>query len=410
MGQISFTWELGHSDGQIAHMMPLVQRLGGLDHGSHLILRDLSRLRHVVKKDLPPAFQAPLWLPRLINPPQELNYADTLLGAGYADTLGLRALVDAWICLFELNRTAFVIADHSPTALLAARVMQLPCTTLGSGFGIPPMLAPMPSLCWWDEADKPRLQASEDTVVTNINEVLDGYGAAPLGTLSDLFAVEETFLRTFSELDHYPQRAIMQSPKPVYLGPELLLDGGEQPIWPALPGKRVFAMLDANWAGLQELLKIFQSLPISVLAHIPSLTPAQQHACSAANIHVTSEMPQLEAVREQCEFAVCHGDLHTVSAMLAAGRPLLLAPTQTERTITCRNVERLGAGLTLRTDTKRHPPKKLLKYLLGEPGFTARAAAFAELYKDYSHEVAIDSIVARCHEILNPLASIRQEK
>jgi UDP:flavonoid glycosyltransferase YjiC (YdhE family) len=400
MGEISFTSELSQDSGQLTRFLPLLERLRELGHSSHLILRDLSRLHHLVAGQAPAAFQAPLWLPRLVSAAQPLNYADILLAAGYADTRDLHALTNAWMRLFELNNSALVIADHSPTAMLAARIMQLPCVTLGSGFCSPPLLSPQPPLCWWQEANSERLQTSEDLVLASINEVLELHTAQPLHSLSELFDVEETFLRTFAELDHYPQRAIKQDPKPVYLGPELPLDGGEHPKWPDTPGPRVYASLDANWAGFEDLLKTLQALPISVLAHVPSLTTAQQQAYSSANTRVTGELQQLEAVRQQCQFAVCHGELDTVSAMLAAGRPLLLAPTQMEQMIVCRNVERLRAGLTLRTDTKRHPPKRLLKYLLEEPGFTSQAGAFALSYKDYDQEAARDAIAARCNEIL----------
>ena len=401
MGEISFTSELSqNSSGHITRVMPLLQRLRELGHSSHLILRDLSPLHHLVKGQAPTALQAPLWLPRMVNAMQPLNYADILLAAGYADTRGLRALTHAWMRLFELNGSALVIADHSPTAMLAARIMQVPCVTLGSGFCAPPLLSSLPPLCWWQEADSERLQSSEDLVLASINEVLALYAAQPLSSLSELFAVEETFLRTFAELDHYPQRAIKQDPKPVYLGPELPLDGGEEPRWPDAPGPRVYASLDTHWAGFEDLLTTFQALPISVLAHVPSLTTAQQQTYSSANLRVTSKMQKMESVRQQCEFAVCHGELAIVSAMLTAGRPLLLAPTQLEQTIVCRNVERLRAGLTLRTDTKRHPPQRLLKYLLDEPGFTTQANAFAQSYKDYDQEAARDGIAARCDEIL----------
>ena len=168
MGEISFTWELSQNHGHITRVMPLRERLHKQGHRSHLILRDLSRLHHLVKEEAPTAFQAPLWLPKLINASQPLNYADILLGAGYADTLGLRALTNAWMRLFELNRSALVIADHSPTAMLAARIMQIPCVALGSGFGSPPLLTPLPSLCWWQEADSERLQSSEDLVLNSI--------------------------------------------------------------------------------------------------------------------------------------------------------------------------------------------------------------------------------------------------
>jgi hypothetical protein len=52
-----------------------------------------------------------------------LNYADILLRFGYADSNDLLGLVVAWRELMRLTGFELVLADHAPTAILAARTL-----------------------------------------------------------------------------------------------------------------------------------------------------------------------------------------------------------------------------------------------------------------------------------------------
>ncbi|MEQ8800464.1 MAG: hypothetical protein RLP45_00340, partial [Haliea sp.] len=240
-----------------------------------MVLKDLSRLHRVAGEAPPRSFQAPIWLPKLLHLPPPQSYADLLLAVGYGDVSGLRSLVSAWLALLDLNHSTLVVADHSPTALLAARIRGLPSVTMGSGFVSPPLSASLPASCWWLDEDEERLRTTERDVLDNVNNVLESFSAKPLHRLSDLFDVDEIFLRTFAELDHYPQRALQQARAPDYLGPTMMLDQGKVPEWPQAPGPRIFAYLNADWPGLADMLDTFRSLPICVLAHVPALTAAQ---------------------------------------------------------------------------------------------------------------------------------------
>jgi len=53
----------------------------------------------------------------------------------------------------------------------------------------------------------------------------------------------------------------------------------------------------------------------------------------------------MTAVQGECDLAIIHGGSGTSSALLLAGRPLLLLPTQLERTVFARNNEKMGAGI-----------------------------------------------------------------
>ena len=201
-----FAWELGSSYGHVSLLLPFAKKLRQRGHDVIMVLRELQNVGNLSLDKLP-VLQAPLWIypPKgLAEPP--LNYSEILLRYGYLDAVGLAGLVSAWRSLFTLHASDVIVADHSPTALLAARSMGLPATTLGSGFYFPPRQTPMPNMRPWLNVPHERLEHSDATVLNTMNAVLATYQAKPLVVVNDLFETAENFLCTFPELDHYPQR------------------------------------------------------------------------------------------------------------------------------------------------------------------------------------------------------------
>src|SRR5207253_1351185 len=102
--------------------------------------------------------------------------------------------------------------DHSPTALLASRGLPARRALIGSGFCCPPgeegdgiwgVIRPISAAA----ADRARLRGDEDGVLARVNRVLNRWRLPPLRRLGELYTeVDENFLTTFPELDHFPQR------------------------------------------------------------------------------------------------------------------------------------------------------------------------------------------------------------
>ena len=116
-------------------------------------------------------------------------------------------MAGAWRNLFLSVRPDLIVFDHSPTALLAACGLAAKKAMIGTGFFCPLDGYPLPDLRPWLHEGKERLRDDENHVLANANQVLAAWGQPPLKRISRLFhEVDEQFLVTLPELDHYQGR------------------------------------------------------------------------------------------------------------------------------------------------------------------------------------------------------------
>jgi hypothetical protein len=173
---------------------------------------------------------------------------------GFNNVAELTIMAQAWRNLYEYVRPDLIIFDHSPTALLAARGCKAKKALIGTGFFCPLDQYPLADLRPWLGKDDQRLKQTEDQVCDTVNQVLKSFGQQPLDRLAQLFhEVDENFLVTFAELDHYGAR-----PGARYWG-AWTISGGKKPIWPNGQGKRIYAYLKP-FPGLPQLLALLNDL------------------------------------------------------------------------------------------------------------------------------------------------------
>jgi hypothetical protein len=143
LSRFLFAWELGSGYGHLGPFLAIARAL--LDRGHELTVaaRDVERAHVAFGARGVAIVQAPLCTKSysgLSEPP--LNYAEILMRYGYLDAPLLRGLLRAWRGLLDMSGADLLIADHAPTALLAARGMGARRVAMGNPFTIPPPMNP----------------------------------------------------------------------------------------------------------------------------------------------------------------------------------------------------------------------------------------------------------------------------
>ncbi len=386
---VVLAWELGGHYGHLFRLLPLARALRERGLEVSLILRDLS----LVGKHLPSAdirmFQAPIWQHRSHGLNEPLNYAELLARHGYLDSEVLASLTNGWRNLLGLLQPDLLVCDHSPTALLAARSLDLPRVNFCNTFELPPAMSPMPSLRPWQEVPVSRLEQSEERVLSSINNVLTKFHCAPLPTLAALFEAEASYLFSYGELDVYPQRM-----EGNYVGPVNSMNIGVEPRWPMGEEKRIFAYLYPGYQNFAEILKLLQQSRMRVIVHAPGLDEQTERKYHTAKMTFSRQPCDLNRLGAECDFAICHSAAGTGAKLLLAGCPVMLLPTNVEQLLSALPVEALGAGVLARPQMRPPALKKIFKHLLEDDSLRQQAQAFSEKYHDGLHHRNVEFIAA----------------
>jgi hypothetical protein len=390
---ILFTWELGSGLGHLANLRPLVQQLSDAGQQVAVALRNLARARQLFPDPRVRLLQAPCKFGGRDLVDEPLTYAELLLNVGFAEPYELASLTDAWLSLFDYLRPQVIVCDHSPTALLAARATRARRAILGTGFFCPVDQTPLPNLRSWVNADRDVLRQNESRVLASTNSVLSGLGLPALDHVTQLYhEIDETFLLSFAELDHYPA----QRPNPRYWG-SWVLNGGMAPKWPIGDGPRIFAYLKP-FPALGELLSALADTQLPTLIAVDGIDQHWRDKYATPHLHFCNASLNIELASRECEFAVTNGNPGTTTAFLLAGKPTLQIPLQLEQALFTQAVLRLDAG-TAAGPTDGSAMRPRLSALLNQASYREGAERFAAKYRDFEPQQAITAIVNRIAEL-----------
>ena len=385
---ILYAWEFGANLGHVGRFLPVAECLRG--HGAEVCWA-VAEPERVAQLQPEAGFewrQAPL-----LAPPQQarrpVNYADILLGFGYDDPRRLHDAVSAWRELMRQKGTRLLLADHAPTALLAARTMDLPAMLFGGGFFVPPQQDPTPNMRPWLPLPAAELRALDARALASINEVLSHHGRAPLSRLAALFQVAEDALLTFPELDHYAQRGPAR-----YWGLLQASVGGDCP-WPGAGGPKVFAYLRPETANLEFILSLLQGTQASVVVYAPGLDSAVVARHAASHIAFVDRPVNLVAAAAQAHAAITYASPATTVAFLLAGKPVLMLPGHLEQFLFSLRVAELGAGLLQNPEEPGDALPDLLHRVLNDSRLRANAEAFGRKYAGFDQAAVTRNVVAR---------------
>ncbi len=394
---ILFCWEYGGGLGHLARFLPVARKLAAQGIDVAWAVRDLARVHEAFSPAEFTLWQAPTWLHQTRGLPEPpVSYPDLLLRNGYLEPGYLEGIVRGWRSLIEQLTPRVLVADYAPGAMLAARGRDVRVATIGTGFFIPPALSPMPSFFPRAAGLEARLADAEARVLANANAVLGALGDAPLQRLADLFRVNEQFLTTVPELDHYRAR-----PEARYWG--VLADSlrrDSRADWPAGDAARVLVYLDGMHAWLPAALDAIDALGLRALVYAPGISQLERDRRPAARFSFAAAPLDIATAAAQCDAALLAAGHGSVAMVLRAGKPMVLLPAHAEQAVTARNAFDLGVAVT----PGDGPPDSVrlraaLDAAIKDPAPRRRAQAFADRYAGDDPEAVSARIAARIAEL-----------
>ncbi|MFY7916128.1 MAG: glycosyltransferase [Rubrivivax sp.] len=385
MARALIAWELGEAYGHLVRCLRLAQGLAARGHGVTLALKDVRLPIQQGSLAGITVLPGPRGAPAAARSRPQVNYADVLLSSGFSDAQDVAARLHAWQGILKLAEPDVLIADHAPTALLAARITGIPNLSIGNGFAIPPATSPWPSI-------RPREQAS-DQVLTAAEVQLDrvteaaqkAWGSSRAARMRELFGAHD-ILDTFAELDHYGAR-----PQGRYVGPITSSPRALQVAWqsPESP-RKVLAYLRPAVPGFMVIMQALARLEAEVLCIAPGMHPELARSIATRRMRVALAPVDLSPLLTHTDLAVGYGNGGFTSQALLAGVPLAMRPRYAEQALMAQRVEALGAGRMLSGRIDAASAVTFLETLLGSQAHRRAAAAFRERHRHFTTGLALD--------------------
>ena len=160
MSKLFYAWEFGANYGHVGAFLPLARALRARGHDIRCAVARAGATAQLLADEGFAWLQAPSTreTPRDGQP---LSYNDILLRFGYGRAEDLLGLMLGWRELLQSAGAQLVLADHAPTAILAARTLGLPVMLYSSAFCVPPRQQPLPNMRPWLALPAGKLEALE---------------------------------------------------------------------------------------------------------------------------------------------------------------------------------------------------------------------------------------------------------
>ncbi len=389
MARVLCAWELGGGTGHLYRLAAVANGLRARGHEVVFALRDLARAAPILGGDHAGILQAPVWLHPSTLPPAA-NYAELLNRVGYLNAGPLATLTGAWARLLDAVAPDLLVADHAPTALLAARLAGLKRATVGTGFMIPPPVSPLPSIQPWQAFAPERLARAEAGVLDRVNRAVAALGGTPLSRLADIFEGCEPLLCTVAELDHYGPRAGAR-----YIGPLVAPTRRDAVRWPKGDGPRVFVYYRARHAGFAALFDALGKLGARVVAVVDDADEAVIRRHAAPSVAITRDHLDLAAAAREARFAICHAGHGAVIELLRGGCPVLMLPVVVEQALLAHRAARAGLGVAVGARRPADEIATAVARMPEVPALAENARAFAARHAGHDPERAVGRVAER---------------
>ena len=376
--------ELGTGLGHVAALLPIGTALAQHGHRVVFAMADILRAAISIRLAGFPVLQAPHWPGRRTEKPT--SYADLLELNGYGSVSALSLKVQAWQDLYDLVEPDLIVADHSPTAALAA-YRTTPTVLVGNGFAMPPHDLPV----------FPVLQpggaalTSETRLLEVVGEVQSQRRRPAPETLPGLLASEFRAVLTLPELDPY----LGQRDERV-LGPI-------EPFPPYLPvsaGRTVYAYLGMEHPEISEIVAGLAMADADVTCHLRGDDGRLSEFLTGRGVTVLEDPADLASMLPGCTAVVSYASGGMSHAALAAGRPQLTLPYDLEKYAAAAALEGLGVSCTIGSGMAASEVAVRIGTLIGDAKFAHQAAVCAQSILARTQVDALGIIVDSCEELL----------
>lgn len=341
-----FAWDMGANWG---HVMPLLALQSALEQHRFEIFAAVNSVRDYGARLAAAGvtvLQSPVTEPKPGKALKPVSLAHIFTNRGCANASDLLGMVEGWRSLIRLTGAKLLLVDGAPPALMAARTLGVPVLNMSLPLHVPPAgqtLKLFPEdIIGKGASPAQSLEAALDGAMATI---FHHYGVPTPARFVDLFAVEESGLFCWPELDPYGVR-----PGQHYWGPLIADASGTTFIWPLGTGPRTFAYLRPDHALTRTLLGVLARLGWPVVAACPgwgAMSQTDRQRFSSPTMQVHEGPLDIQQAMAECDFAVGNGGMGFTHAMLSAGKPLALLPTDGEKTFTTQRVVQAGAGVSL---------------------------------------------------------------
>lgn len=345
MTQYTGTWELGAGMGHVHSLSSYAKKLSSQGHQVNYILKDLRESSFFIK-DVE-VRQAPIAKVEGVKLPMPIiNYTEILFLKGYFNADFLFQLVNAWRQLFIALKTEKVIADHSPTAVLAAHTLDIPCTSLGTGFASPPREKPIPCFFPDEKHDPKRIRETEKGVLSGMNAVLEQCNKPVFSAVCDLFnTLEEDLLRTREEVDCYPQRNTGR-----YIG-ATTIDLQHSETFDFAKGnneKKVFVYLNTGFKELNQFLEVFNKVKADFYIYIFGLADEVKAKFGHSNLYFSESPVNIEHTLSHVNSVITHGNHGLIMDCMKYEKPMFFLPMTMEQLMNSRRMEAGQYGIIIK--------------------------------------------------------------
>lgn len=331
MASVILCSELGRGSGHLARLADYAVELEAQGYSVKLVCNDLHDAHQIPEFVDIAIFQGPVfrdsYVEQGVDESDLLNYSSILRKNGYRDINTLAPLLRGWLHIVATLNADIVIADHAPTALLAAKLLKIPSILTGYGFSVPPLTKPLKSVQPWKEVEVNDIELEDRALLQVVNDTISelGFADVRLNHAKELFDEAAQWIFSIPEMDHYGAR---DQP---YVVRWTNASQRVSPVWPKAHGDKILLSLHADSRYLHTLLEQLRLSNQPVLAIIPEISNGMMERYHDTNISLQREMVNLREAVDQCHVFINDADHDIVYELMSYGVPSIFLPTRLEQ-------------------------------------------------------------------------------